>query len=213
MARYKHADKRRMAVAGIAVIAVSLVPIAWNLMQLSTLDAEGDFEAWMNIVFALLGTVAGGVLVAYSRSQRKVRMAKWRYGHALLAAVVIVAVLALLATWGPPASGVALATLPLLLGLLLGMLFDIPPVEQPIQPNLETQRHNLRRLALWNGVLAAAAGLLALVQTVFRSPAEAGFAWPLAAMFLATCLYNRAETRNPRLHADPPRPAEHINEA
>lgn len=130
-----------MAVAGIAVIVVSLVPIAWNLMQLSTLDAEGDFEAWMNIVFTLL------------------------------AAVVIAAVLALLATWGPPAAGVALATLPLLLGLLLGMLFDIPPVEQPIQLDLETQRHNVRRLALWNGVLAAAAGLLALVQTVSRSPA------------------------------------------
>lgn len=71
----------------------------------------------------------------------------------------------------------------------------------------------MRRLALWNGIFAAAAGLLALVQTVFRSPAETGFAWPLAAMFLGTCLYNRAEARNPRLHADPPRTAEHINEA
>lgn len=214
MAHHQHTDKRRMAVVGIAVIAVSFVPIVWNLMQLSTLDAEGDFEAWMNIFFALLGTVAGGITFAYARSQRNVRMARWRYGHVLLAAGVATAVLALLVAWGPPASGVALATLPLLLGCLLSMLFDIQPAEQQqAQSDPEAQRHNVRRLALWNGVLAGAAALLALAQSIFRSPADTGFAWPLAALLLAISLYHRAEARNPRLHADPPRPAEHTNEA
>ncbi|TDL42458.1 hypothetical protein [Kocuria rosea] len=214
MAHHEHTDNRKAAVAGIVVIGVSLVPIVWNVMQLSTLDAEGDFEAWMNIFFALLGTVAGGILFAYARSQRNVRMARWRYGHVLLAAGVVLVVLALLVAWGPPASGVALATLPLLLGCLLSMLFDIPPAEQSQAPSdLEAQRHNVGRLALWNGVLAVAAGLLALAQTVFRSPADTGYAWPLAALFLAISLYHRAETRNPRLHADPSRQAEHTNEA
>lgn len=202
-----HHDQRAkslMALSGVVVMALALLSIAWSVGLLGVPSGQDVSLTWEQVFFGVLGVLAGAFLLGSTRMWRRIVMARWRYRHALVAAVVNAAVLVLLIAWGPPLSGTALAMLPLLAAITLGMLFDNEPAgDQPHQLDPETRRRNARRLGMWWGVLAALAAAMAVIESVFRTLADTGVAFPLAALLFTNALYSRGEARNPRFTSGP----------
>ncbi|MEX5237324.1 hypothetical protein [Kocuria arenosa] len=201
--------KSLMALSGVVVVALALLSIAWNVGLVGVPSGQDVSLRWEQVFFGVLGVLAGAFLLGSAWMWRRVVMARWRYRHALAAAVVNAAVLVLLIASGPPLSGTALAMLPLLAAITLGMLFDNEPAEdQPHQLDPETLRRNARRLGLLWGVLAALAAVMAVIESVFRTLADTGFAFPLAALLFTNALYSRGEARNPQFTSGPSSTAE-----
>ena len=201
--------KNVMALSGVAVMTLALLSIAWNVGLLDVSNGQDASLRWEQVFFGMLGVLAGAFLLGSAWMWRRIVMARWRYRHALVAAVVNAAVLVLLLAWGPPLSGTALAMLPLLAAITVGMLFDNEPAEdQPHQLDPETMRRNAHRLGMWWGVLAALAAVMAVIESVFRTLADTGFAFPLAALLFTNALYSRGEARNPRFTSVPSSTAE-----
>lgn len=201
--------KSLMALSGVVVVALALLSIAWNVGLLGIPNGQNASLTWEQVFFGVLGVLAGAFLLGSAWMWRRIVMARWRYRHATAAAVVNAAVLVLLIASGPPLSGTALAMVPLLAAITVGMLFDNEPAEdQPHQLDPETMRRNAHRLGMWWGVLAALAAVMAVIESVFRTLADTGFAFPLAALLFTNALYSRGEARNPRFTSGPSSTAE-----
>lgn len=204
--------KSLLALSGVVVVTLALLSIVWNVGLLGVPSGQDASLTWEQVFFGVLGVLgvlAGAFLLGSAWMWRRIVMARWRYRHALAAAVVNAAVLVLLIASGPPLSGTALATLPLLAAITLGMLFDNEPAEdQPHQLDPQTMGRNARRLGLLWGVLAALAAVMAVIESVFRTLADTGFAFPLAALLFTNALYSRGEAGNPRFASGPSSAAE-----
>lgn len=195
----RHRAKGLMVLGGAIVMAVALATVLWNMRQLGAQNAVDPSLGWLHILFGVLGMAAGGFLVASAWMWRRIVMAPWRYRYAVVAATANASVLALLTAWGPPTSGTALATFPLLAGTTFGMLFDDEPGEDQLsRADPETLHRNTRRLARWWGILAAVTALVGVVEGLLRTPADTGITFPMAAMLLTIALLSRGDSRNPR---------------
>ena len=197
--------RQLLRLCGITVICMGLVPIVWNILGWDPVDRSEGLSIVVDIFFGLMAVGLGVMLLSYART-RSIEMARWRYGHALVALLVNAGVLAFLATAGPITLETALAAFPILLGLCLVLPFSISPRADWEPPtDVQSQRRTLRRIALGYGVMAAFAAAFSSVVAVFGTLTSTTFMLPMAAMFLTLALLNWGESQNPQPWASSPR--------
>ncbi len=191
------APRQLLRLCGIVIVGMGLVPIVWNIVGWDPVDRSEGLSIVVDIFFGLVAVGWGVTLLGYART-REIEMARWRYGHALLALLVNAGVLAFLATAGPTTRETALAVFPFLLGLCLAVPFSISPRADWEPPSdVQSQRRTLRRLALGYGVMAAFAAALSLVVAALGTLTSTTFMLPMAAMFLTLALLTWGESQNP----------------
>ena len=93
------APRQLLRLCGIVIVGMGLVPIVWNIVGWDPVDRSEGLSIVVDIFFGLVAVGWGVTLLGDART-REIEMARWRYGHALLALLVNAGVLAFLATAG-----------------------------------------------------------------------------------------------------------------
>ncbi|MUN63818.1 hypothetical protein GMA12_11825 [Kocuria sediminis] len=197
MSARSNGARRLLQGCGILTIGMGLVPVCWYLLGWNPADRSEGVATAVRIGFGLIAVGWGMTLLNYART-REIGMARWRYGHTVVAVLANAAVLALLVTAGPATAEIALTSFPILLGFCLAMVFNISPRPdwQPLG-DAESQRRTLRRLALAYAAMAAFLALMVVTGVLLGGLGLTTFSLPMAGMCLTLALLNWAETKNP----------------